>query len=391
MTPTSTLSSHNDTAAAASVPSPSTAGRGSVSVTPASELYRPNTSTYNGAATKMFLPSENVLDVLHCVDFATLLAAQRSGSAFYDVVRRNRSILPRLRVFDFYLDLARGDLILQEIVEDADSTLSASWSVVPFTDEFDYSTLQPLTNTVGTNFVNSAIIANSRGPMEVMAFDMRKAVEVLPALKHVRELTFECRCLMHTTYTVDIETLVTRILSPLDNLQCLKLAEVFNENDWAFLRNEWALRLRSLFVEADSYFGGYPKINASGEAEILEYCTDFAHLEKGKSKKLTIIGWQITSEFLQRIIATVSECKDWLTVVVDGAPDYVGNDTDYARSDVPAEDPELPWSVGFVRYSARDGSHRIFVQTDPPFTIAVTNNPFITTWSDLYEWDIDGF
>lgn len=84
-----------------------------------------------------------------------------------------------------------------------------------------------------------------------------------------------------------------------------------NRTDWAFLRKDWALRLRSLTVEAHGLFYesprqyGDPEIGASGQREILEYCTDFAHLEKGKSKKLKITGWEISPEFLQRII-TVS-------------------------------------------------------------------------------------
>ncbi|KAH7703737.1 hypothetical protein AAVH_29090 [Aphelenchoides avenae] len=170
----------------------------------------------------LLLPSENVLDVMQCVDFATLLAVQRSGSAFYDVVHRNRSILPRLRVFDFYLDLALGDHSLREIVDDTRDVVlnhpSDPEDQVPYTDEYDYSMLHHFADAVGTNFVDCAIIASSLGPMRAMEFDMRKAVEALPALKHVRELMFECRCLMHDTYDVDMETLELLILSPLDNL-----------------------------------------------------------------------------------------------------------------------------------------------------------------------------
>lgn len=87
-----------------------------------------------------------------------------------------------------------------------------------------------------------------------------------------------------------------------------------NRTDWTFLRKDWALRLRSLSVEAlDSFYespreNGLPKIDASGQAEILEYCPDFVHFAKGKSKKLEITGWRISREFLQRII-TVGSLK----------------------------------------------------------------------------------
>ncbi|KAH7708598.1 hypothetical protein AAVH_24150 [Aphelenchoides avenae] len=247
----------------------------------------------------LMLPSENVLDVLHCVDFASLFAAQRSGSAFFDVVHRNRSILPRLRVFEIYLDLAKSYHNLREIVEDTPYVVSISPFYVPYTAEFDYSTLQPLAGTVGTNFVDSAILVNSGGPIQATEFDMRKAVEALPALKHVREL--ECKGLMHTSYDIDMEAVERLILGPLDNLQCLSLDNVNNRVDWAFLRKEWALRLRSLSLSVES-FRVHHEIDASGQAEILEFCTDVFHLEKGKSKKLTITGWVITPEFLQRII-----------------------------------------------------------------------------------------
>lgn len=79
-------------------------------------------------------------------------------------------------------------------------------------------------------------------------------------------------------------------------------------------------------------------------------------------------------------------------MVVDGASGFVGNDAAYVSSYVPPADPESPWSVGFVRYNALDGSHRVFVQIfGGNRTIAVTNNPFITTWNDTYKWDIEGF
>lgn len=76
-------------------------------------------------------------------------------------------------------------------------------------------------------------------------------------------------------------------------------------------------------------------------------------------------------------------------MVVGGSAGFVGNDTDYARADVP---PQNHVSVGFVRYSSRDGSHRVFVRTvDRRPTIAVTNNPFVTTWEDTSNWDIEDF
>lgn len=84
-------------------------------------------------------------------------------------------------------------------------------------------------------------------------------------------------------------------------------------------------------------------------------------------------------------------------MVVYGAAGFVGNDADYARCDVPPEHPELSWSVGTVRYSSLDGSHRVFILAfDSPLgpgkpTIAVTNNPFITTWNDACRLDFEGF
>ncbi|KAH7662566.1 hypothetical protein AAVH_43472, partial [Aphelenchoides avenae] len=193
MTSTSTLPFYNDTAAAGDAEtaldgpeasSSSTFDGGSVSVTPASELYRPPTSMLNGAAAKhvqpstarmpvlpgnaytrkrkadhpvpdacrrskratmLLLPIENVLDVLPCVDFVTLLALQFSGSAFYDVVHPNLAVLPRLRVFHFYLDLAMSDptYTLREIVEGTRTIVLSSPFEVPYTDEFDYSMLRP--------------------------------------------------------------------------------------------------------------------------------------------------------------------------------------------------------------------------------------------------------
>ncbi|KAH7706039.1 hypothetical protein AAVH_26742 [Aphelenchoides avenae] len=252
----------------------------------------------------MMLPSENVLDVLHCVDFATLLALQRAGSAFYDVVHRNLTILPRLRVFEFYLDCAMDVLKLHETDEDGWGTvlrLPEDEGLVPYSAEVDYSALRTVHDTVGTNFIESACIVSTLGPMQSRDFDMRKAVEALPALKHVPELSFDCQCLMHTTTTVDQELLERLILSPLVNLRCLGLDNMSNRTDWAFLRKDWALRLRSLSVEAYEDPGS-PEIDAFGQAEILEYCTDFVHVEKGKSKVLTISGWHISPEFLQRIV-----------------------------------------------------------------------------------------
>ncbi|KAH7698348.1 hypothetical protein AAVH_34561 [Aphelenchoides avenae] len=280
----------------------------------------------------MLLPSDNVLDVLHCVDFATLLALRRSGSAFYGVIYRNQSILPRLRVFDFCLNLATGDRHLQEIVENTRSMVLTSSAGVHFTDEFDYSLLHPFAEAVGTNFVNSATIASTLGPKLSSRFDMQKAVDALPALKHVRKLSLDLRCLMHTSTTVDTEAVERLILSPLDNLQRLELDNVANRTDWAFLRKEWALRLHSLslkafgfFEEAGAYgpFGTpvnvYPEIDASGQAEILEYCADFVHIQKGISKKLAIKGWRISPKFLKRIVKVSSQ------YIVIHHVDYNGN------------------------------------------------------------------
>lgn len=71
-------------------------------------------------------------------------------------------------------------------------------------------------------------------------------------------------------------------------------------------------------------------------------------------------------------------------MVVNGAPGFTGNDTDYARLEMPPERYELPGFDSSARYSSLDGSHRVFVLTyhgEP--TIAVTNNPFDTNWNDI--------
>lgn len=191
-----------------------------------------------------------------------------------------------------------------------------SENVLTYDDEFDYAMLHSFADVVGTNFAKSAIIVNTLGAMQSIEFDMRKAVQALSALKHIRKLTFECACLMHSTRTVDMELLERLTLTSLDNLQRLELRDVNNGTDWAFLRKDWALRLRSLSVKANGIFyevglfacrPACPEIDASGQVELLEYCTDFVHIENGKSKKLTIKGWLITSEFLQRITAYYGE------------------------------------------------------------------------------------
>ncbi|KAH7708597.1 hypothetical protein AAVH_24149 [Aphelenchoides avenae] len=256
--------------------------------------------------------------------------------------------------------------------------------------------LRSFADTVGTHFIESAIIVSTGDPMRTMKFDMRKAVEALPALKHVRELMFACRCMMHTTYDVDMGTLEDIILSPLGNLQRLELDDMNNLTDWTFLRKDWALRLRSLAVKAFDLFHesgeyGQPEIDVSGQAEILEYCTDFAHLDQGKSKKLKIPGWRISSEFLRRIVTAVSQCKDRLTVVVDGVPGFIGNDAGYTRFEVPPENPESSRASGSVLFSSLDGSHRVVQTYHGKPMVAVTNNPFVTTWNDACRLGVEGF
>ncbi|KAH7701470.1 hypothetical protein AAVH_31398 [Aphelenchoides avenae] len=347
----------------------------------------------------MRLPSENVLDVLQCVDFATLLAVQRSASSLYGVIRRNQSLLPRLRVFGLLLDYREGVHELQETVGDGKNTVLRSSPFNPYAEDIDHSLLHFFRDAIGTNFVDSLSIRwTTAGPWMDEQLDVVKAVEALPVLKNVHEVSLQCRGPFIHTYTIDRDLLRSIAMKPLDNLQYVILGDVNLQTDWSFLRDEWALRLRSLSVAAfvrfdEAFFEvGYPEIDSSGQDEIFEYCTDFVHLPKGKSKTVELWDWQTTSEFQKRVIKIVAECDNWLTVLIGKAPGFTGNEEDYVRSDLPAEN-HGNYIITNVRYASRDGSHRVFVQTFPEggHAVAVTNNPFITTFSDTWKRDLEAF
>lgn len=71
---------------------------------------------------------------------------------------------------------------------------------------------------------------------------------------------------------------------------------------------------------------------------------------------------------------------------------FAGNEADYVRSDLPSENIGYA-SITNVRYAARNGSHCVFVQTFPEggHVVAVTNNPFVTTFSDTRKRDVEAF
>lgn len=249
----------------------------------------------------MRLPSENVLDVLQCVDFATLLALQRSASTLYGVVHRNQSLLPRLRIFHFRLDYDRGVQVLRETVGAASNIVQKSPAFNPNADDaIDYSLLRASQETVGTNFIDSASIAWRNGPRGQLhgQLHMQKVVDAFPALQHVRSLSLESRGEKHRNTGE-----MARLVKPFDNLQELILVDVNNQAEWAFLRDEWALRLR--FLSLTHIVHDHAEIDSLGQAEILAYCTDFVHLPKGQSKIVRLHGWRISLEFLERLIKVI--------------------------------------------------------------------------------------
>lgn len=264
----------------------------------------------------MRLPSENILDVLHCVDFAALLALQRAASGFFDVIRRNQSLLPRLRVFHLHIDYDIGALALREAVGTDNNIVLESSTPSRFAEDIDYSFVRTSRDAIGTHFVHSAsIVWTPPGRRMRKQLDMRKLVDALPALKHVRALSVECGHPMNTKRSIDTDLLERLVMKPFDNLQCLRLCDVDNRTDWAFLRNEWALRLRSLTVEAHVRLGEvfyeseYPEIDSSGQAKILKHGADFVHLPKGTSKLVGLVDWRIPLEFLERLVKVSSHTR----------------------------------------------------------------------------------
>ncbi|KAH7701469.1 hypothetical protein AAVH_31397 [Aphelenchoides avenae] len=178
---------------------------------------------------------------------------------------------------------------------------------------------------------------------------------------------------------------MARLVKPFDNLQELILVDVNNQAEWAFLRDEWALRLR--FLSLTHIVHDHAEIDSLGQAEILAYCTDFVHLPKGQSKIVRLHGWRISLEFLERLIKTVAKCNDWITVEGGDVPEFSGNDEDYIRSILRYEDEDD--IVDEVRYSSRVGSHRIIVlKKQFGDSVLVTNNPFVTSFHDVWMRDM---
>ncbi|KAH7707430.1 hypothetical protein AAVH_25340 [Aphelenchoides avenae] len=307
-------------------------------------VTKPRTNGFSKAdevnrRTSASLPAEVLLDIVHCVDYNTLVALCRTNRAFFVVVvQRNADVLAKRRRFSV--------VIRKESV-----ALREGWARITewrFDGPLSFvGTLKRMAAYVGLHQAAKLSI--------VLGLPCDLVISSAPALQFVESLHLAGNPVPAAT---DVEQFVSDFVN-------LRNASMFvcGRFDWgAFLRSEAALKLPKLVI------GYHHELKGS---DLLRYCLNFAHLPDGASR--LVIGESFSRDFLLQCMSRFAVAERKVAVKT------------YSRGNVPAlsadefdveslRDDHDNFSRVFTRYKARSSSVSVYVR-ESAGDVIITNDP----------------
>ncbi|KAH7704440.1 hypothetical protein AAVH_28374 [Aphelenchoides avenae] len=314
----------------------------------------------------MSLPAEILLDIVHNVDYGTLVALCFAGHSLHVVIQTNVGVLAKRRHMD--VRIYKNNIFLWE----ESYRKIAEWRFVPN---------QPHTYSVAMKRMASYVGFHQLSGPEALSGPPDMPIECIlsaaPALRFVEELQLWIDSAERDKTNVgvlakrrrmDAVTAAAEVEQFTGHFARLRKLSLFlgAHFDWsAFLRTEAALKLPNLLIGYDS---------KPNESDLLRYCFDFSHLAADVGRRSVIFRGAVSRAFLMQCIRRFAELDRMVVLEV-----YL----QHKLRSLPTDEFDVE-SLGtgrrrIVRFKSRSSQVNVFVNDSDWNQLAVaTNDPSFT-------------
>ncbi|KAH7721532.1 hypothetical protein AAVH_10993 [Aphelenchoides avenae] len=297
------------------------------------------------------LPTEVLLNIVHCVDFNTLVALCFTSHAFHGVVQTNAGILAKRRRMGL-------------VIEQSKVFLYGGKTGL----ELRYDPSMPFTYILAMRRVASQVgfhnLARLRIRNDWRRVPMDRLLYAAPALRFVETLHISIAELKITSVD-DVNRFTEQF--PRLRLLCLAAARkgIF---DWpAFLRSEGALKLPELVVGILRNFSKKDGSSVPGESDFVRYCFDWTQLAEGVGKFVSLpFDLDVSDSFLETSLKRIAKADRTITVQFRMA------DEPKLSADKFSVEQMEEYGRTVIHYKSRSSSVSVY-KVDGSFT--VTNDP----------------
>lgn len=233
----------------------------------------------------MILLNEILLDVLHFLDYSSVLRSKFACSNFHRAITRNQDILASPQKMSLFVK--RTDVRVEKAPFALD--LSASeWRNFGSVDA-------PLAPSIYTAALNPIAVVHI-WCNAVTTGVLDKVLSALPAANYASHL-----CICHTDDVRLTNAQLVALVERFRELKSITLEDIPKGFDWTILRNSCWMRLRDVYL--DRYHQDFRAvfINEAAEAEIIRFAGDFS-LHEPSQPKLMTADWMCSVPFTMKII-----------------------------------------------------------------------------------------
>ncbi|KAH7708556.1 hypothetical protein AAVH_24198, partial [Aphelenchoides avenae] len=300
------------------------------------------------------LPAEVLLNIVHCVDFNTLIALCFTSYTFHSVVQTNAGELAKRRRMDLSIDV--NCMILSEGERGLKFRYDAR-------KPFAYvAAMRRVASRVGFHSLTSLCVLNDwrRVPIDRLLY-------AAPVLRFIEILQFGISD-GRSSRIASVDD-VNQFAGQFPHLRRLILYALGKPIfDWpAFLRSEGALKLPELV--AGLVYNVRANAHSSGpsETDFLRYCFDFSRLADGVGKFVNLTGAvNVSRSFLATCLSRVANADRPMTLQF-----RMTEDPNLSTDEFSTEQMEQHGRT-VTRYKSRKSS--VFVYREQGF-VTVTNDP----------------
>ncbi|KAH7717990.1 hypothetical protein AAVH_14578 [Aphelenchoides avenae] len=214
----------------------------------------------------MKVPNEILLDILHPLDYSSLLRLKFTASRFYHLIARDESNLPKRH----HVALVIWPSVVRLEVDD-DVIFAAKYAS---TDSFEAAL------TAAKDIVGLHPIVSVKLYVKAIVSGLAEMIfECLPAATYASDVRPYCVTDIDFTRP-QLEAFIARF----PNLCSVGLEDTPVDFDWTILRSKYFLRIPSVRISPETFrFGNVHFIEAAVD-EIIRFCCDFTELPPAKTK-----------------------------------------------------------------------------------------------------------
>ncbi|KAH7704599.1 hypothetical protein AAVH_28204 [Aphelenchoides avenae] len=251
----------------------------------------------------MNAPGEMLVDIAHCVDYASLYSLTFVNAQFHNVAIRNAEKMAKRQNFELTFTETAFRLAVDGSTQMPSIVL----------DEVDAPSLAKALKEVASVVGLHAVTVLSIDHGDWLRIPIAEMFAILPALQYAISLSLRYAPPAGMPQAADyIDALVRNF----PRLQKLAL-ELHRPFDWTCLRRESALKPRILKVDVRSE-------SQSSEEEVLRYCEALGRLPGNEPKRFVLTSPFRTDRFRQeeveRIVEVLSESQRVITLVLPTGP-----------------------------------------------------------------------